>query len=63
MINVSEFYNLKAIRITNFYAKAILELSIKLLSSKTTEDLEQVLNNENINSNAESPKISDTYIN
>ena len=63
MIYVSDFYNLKTKRIKNFNAKSILELSIKLLSSKTAEELEKVLNNENINAKVESPKISDKFNN
>ena len=63
LINFPKFYELKSKRIIDINAKAILELSLKLLSSKSKEDLEKVLNNVNINSNIEKPKISNNFNN
>ena len=60
-IDIQDFYELKSKRIIDINAKAILELSLKLLSSKSKEALEKVLINININSKIEAPKISNNF--
>ena len=62
-IHIPEFYELKKNRIIDINAKAILELSLKLLRSKSKEELEKVLINVNINSKVEEPKISNNFNN
>ena len=62
-IDIPDFYELKKNRIIDINAKAILELSLKLLRSKSKEDLEKVLINVNINSKVEIPKISNNFNN
>ena len=60
-IDISDFNNIKTKRIKDNNAKSILELTIKLLKTQTNEEFQKILSQENINLEANSPKISNNF--
>jgi len=61
MINIEEFNKIKMNRVTNIYAKKILQLSIYSLNVKSIEALNAKLNNDNIVLEPEYPKVSEQF--